>query len=79
MANRSLSDFTSLINQEIIIKEKLHACLSKADALLDVGMNTNLFELSKPTIYGYFWALHDLMGESLKLNDEALHILSQFK
>lgn len=77
MADSSLSDFMPLINQQITIREKLNNCLSKAEALLNFGMNTNLLELNELTIYGYIWVLSDLVSEALKINDETLNFLSK--
>jgi hypothetical protein len=71
MAKSRLSDFIPLINQQMTLKEKLDACLSKMEALLDLGMNTNWLNLSELTIHGYMWVLSDMVNEALKINEGA--------
>ncbi len=77
MAASSLSDFTLLINQQILTSEKLDTCLSKTEALITLGMNARLQDLSENTLYEYFWVLSDFLKKALQLNNETLSFLTK--
>ena len=75
MAESSLSDFTILINQQILNSEQLNTCLTKVEALVTLGMNARYQDLSENILYEYFWVLSDFLKEALQLNDETLGFL----
>jgi hypothetical protein len=77
MTASSLSDFTLLINQQILTSEKLDTCLSKTEALITLGMNARLQDLSENTLYEYFWVLSDFLRKALQLNNETLSFLTK--
>lgn len=77
MAASSLSDFTLLINQQILTSEKLDTCLSKTEALITLGMNARLQDLSENTLYEYFWVISDFLREALQFNNETLSFLTR--
>lgn len=74
MAESSLSDFAPIINQQILISEKLTTCLTKTEALITLGMNTSSKDLTENTLYGYFWVLSDFLKEALQHSE----VISEF-
>lgn len=61
MVAENLPHHASLINQQIDAQEDLGDCLAKAEALAQVAVTTEFFELSEPIIYNYLWMLSDLI------------------
>jgi hypothetical protein len=78
MAENSVSDFTSLINQQVSSREKLTVCLAKLEALVTIGKHCDLSEILITTTHEYFWALSDYVDQAIKSNDDALNLLLKF-
>ena len=75
MAINSLSDITSLINQQIDAQELINEYLSKIESLYCFTMWEDFFDLEKSVLQTYFWVLSDLTSEAKKLNEETLRTL----
>jgi hypothetical protein len=79
MAESSVSDFASLINQQIEVQEILSSRLSKIEALLHVALDDHFLDCSKNTQYEYLYTLSDLVYQSLKHNESALNFLLKYQ
>jgi hypothetical protein len=75
MAETSVSDFASVINQQISLREGLTVCFAKLETLIVLGRNSNLSELKLHTANEYFWVLGDYVSQAIKCNDDALDCL----
>ena len=78
MAETSVSDFMSLINQQVNSREELNICLSKAEALISVALSSDLTELPEVIIHEYLWTLSDLIEQAVKLNGNEIGFLLRF-
>lgn len=79
MAETSVTDFTSLINQQIEIQEILNSRLTKIEALLCVALDDHFLGCAKNTQYEYLYALSDLVSQTLKHNELALNFLLKYR
>ncbi len=79
MAETSVSDFVSLINQQIEIQETLTSRLTKIEALLCVALDDHFLDCSKNTQYEYLYTLSDLVSQTLKHNESALNFLLKYR
>ena len=75
MASTSVSDFVSLINQQLNSREELNTYLSKVKALINVIIDSNLLDLPETTLYEYLCALSDFTNEAININEGALGLL----
>ncbi len=75
MVDDSLANSKFLINEQIKIIEKLNSCLFKAEALINLGANTNFSELPHLTIYQYLIISREFIDQAGKHCYEALDLL----
>jgi hypothetical protein len=78
MADISVSDFTSLINEQVNLRENLSTCLSKLQALIVVALDNEFAALPEVTINEYLWAVNDFVSQAIALNSEGLDVLYNY-
>lgn len=79
MADTSVSDFAFLINRQVNSREELTICLAKLGALITLGKNCDLSELTVTIVNEYFWVLGDYINQAIKFNDDGLDLLLKRK
>ena len=72
MANQSLTDITSVINQQIDTQESLSEHLCKLEAILCATSAERLVEYDEFILQNYLWALCDMTIKIKNLNEKAL-------
>lgn len=75
MAENSLTDFVSLINQQTDSQEQLTEYLAKAQALIQVALGEDFLNYEKSVINDYFSILGDLIGQARAINGQLLDTL----
>ena len=77
MANSSLADFASFINQQIKNQCQTQVRLRHVETLLEVCLTTtNFYDLSKSHLQEYFSLMAQLVNELVSLNEKSLKALS---
>jgi hypothetical protein len=79
MAELSVSDFTSLINQQIEVQEILNSRLSKIEALFCIALSDYFLDCSKNIQYEYLHTLSDLVYQALKHSEAVLNFLLKYQ
>jgi hypothetical protein len=75
MAHDSLN-LSSFVNQQIELQENIRSYLAKAQALLQVAINSDYLEDSThKVIHNYLWALSDMVDVACEANENALSTL----
>ena len=78
MANRSLADFSLLINQQIENQRQIEVHLWYLDALLAVCLSaTNFYQVPQHHLHDYFSLVAHLIKETTTLNQQSLKTLMQ--
>lgn len=72
MAECSVSQLSSLINQQIDIQENLAEYLYKAEAIANVALSNDFHDYSPSIIHDYIWALCDLINQAKSLSEKSL-------
>lgn len=67
MAEHSLSDLLTLINQQVEMGEQLEECLCKAEALAETALIDDFCLLPKQKIQFYFWLLQDVLQRAISI------------
>jgi hypothetical protein len=75
MAEHSITQLLSIINQQIDSQESLNTYLLKAETLLEIAMNDGFLSYSTASIYYYLWVLSDVVEKARKFNEDSLNIL----
>ena len=73
MAQGSLPDYSSIINQFIASQEALLECHFKAEAMIEILLNSS-FLIRPRALHDYFWALSDMIDQAKVLNEQLLKI-----
>lgn len=79
MADLRVTHLNALINRQSASQEALSECLTKAEAMMQVAVNTDFLELSESVTYNYLWVLSDLITKAKKMNDQLLNTLLKEK
>ena len=79
MAQNIVSDYLKLINYLIHTQEILFEYHLKAEAMLEVLLDSNLHHCPKAVLYNYLWALSDIMVKAKNLNEPLLNGLIKLK
>lgn len=77
MAKPTIADLALFINRQIQINDKIATYLWHLEALMDVVLSINFFELDKSTMHYYFSAVADLIKDMLQLNQANLILLHE--
>lgn len=75
MNTSTVPDYTSLINHQIIIQERLLEHHLKAEAMLQVFLECASHHHTPSMVHSYFWGLDDHVSEAKRLNEELLKLL----
>lgn len=75
MAQPNTADLAVFKNQQIQINEQIAVSLWHLEALMDVILTVNLFELTKTTMHCYFSVIADLIKDIAQLNQTHLILL----
>jgi adenosine deaminase len=76
MANHSVPDFSSFINQQIQTQEKIESYLWRLEALIAVATTTDdFYDLSEKILHNYFSMASDLIEEATRANQLSLNEL----
>ncbi len=75
MAESSLNEFAVLVNQLIELQENISSYLTKAEAMIEVGLSVSFAEHADTVPHGYFWALSDMVKAARELNEQTLNLL----
>ncbi len=75
MANNSVTQLISLINQHVEEHEAISEHLLKAKALIGVALDADFAGLPKVITHGYLWVLSDLVEQAAKLNEDTTQVL----
>lgn len=74
MAENSLTDFVSLINQQVISQEELLGYLSSAQALTYVALGEDFLNFDKFIINDYLFILNKIIGQARTMCEQSLDI-----
>lgn len=75
MADHSLN-FSSFVNQQIELQETIRSYLAKAQALIQVAIDSDSFgTFSHKIIHNYLWALSEVVDIACERNENSLGIL----
>jgi hypothetical protein len=76
MANYSVSDFASLINNQILAQELISDHLRQLQALLKVLVSiSNVLYLEKSTIHSYLCVVDDIVNQAKSFQEQQLNYL----
>ncbi len=75
MAESSVSDFISLINQQIEVQETLSSHLSKIEGLFHIALSDYFLDCSKNIQYEYLHTLSELIYQARKRSEDILNFL----
>ena len=75
MAETSLNQLLSLINQQIESQETLNDQLTKVEALAYLAVSSDLLEHPKTIIHYFLWVLSDLIELARLTNEQSLEAL----
>ncbi len=75
MAEHSITQLLSIINQQIDSQEKLNTYLSKVETLLEFAMSDGFLGYSTASIYYYIWVVSDIVERAKISNEESLNVL----
>lgn len=75
MAQSSLSDYKSIINNLLVSQETLLQYHFKADAMLHVMLTDDFFSCPTRVLYDYVWALSDIVNSAKNLNEQLVNFL----
>lgn len=79
MAESNVTQFSSLINQQVESREALNEYLSKAEALTQISMGDDFLEHSPVILHYYFWILSDIIEHAKTMNENSLDVLLKQK
>ena len=80
MADHSVTQINSLINQQVEIQEQIGIFLWKLEALIEVVVVLERFyDLPDSTLHNYFLVVSDLIDELLSANQISKDVLSDYK
>lgn len=79
IAQSSVSDFESFINQQIKLQEKIAEDLCTIEAQIEVFLQSEDFHsLTESTLHNYFWGMASTLIRAIKTNQSSLNnLLSQ--
>ncbi len=72
MAKPTIADLTLFRNRQIQITEKLAAYLWHLEALIDIVLTVNFFDITKSRMQYYFSVVADLIKDIIQLNQTNL-------
>ncbi len=75
MADSSVTDYVSFINQEIESREVLTGLLVQAEALAVIALSNDFFDYPRRTLNAYLSTLSDIIEGAIRLNEEAVNAL----
>lgn len=75
MADNSVTDFRSLINQQIHFLESILEYLVKAQVLINVALGENSLTCNDVVTYTYLWVLDDVIDNAKNTNEHSLNVL----
>ncbi len=75
MADNSLTQLLTLINDQVDSHETLSEYLSKAEALAQVALGDDFFDHPDLTVHYYLWTLSDLLSQARILNEHLINVL----
>jgi hypothetical protein len=75
MAKESVSDYLSLLEQQVFSQELLLEYFFKIEAMLEVSLCSSFLEQPKFVIHDYLWALNDFAKGGKALNFAILDVL----
>lgn len=75
MANDSVTDFRSLINQQVHFHESVLEYLLKAQTLITVALGENSLGCKDTVTYTYLWVIDDVVNNAKNISEYALNIL----
>lgn len=75
MDQSSLTNLTSLLNQQIDSQETTVEYLYKAKALIYVTLGRDFLDYDKITINDYLWTLSEFIEDACSLSENMLNIL----
>lgn len=80
MAMISVSDFSSLINQQLELQQQMEIYLCQLEALIAVARLSDEFtDFNQQTLQNYLWAIGDLVVSATNNNQQSLNTLLQYK
>lgn len=72
MAENNLTQFLSLINQQVESRETLNEHLSKAGALAQIAMGDDFFDQSPLILHHFVWIMSDVIERAKTINEQSL-------
>lgn len=75
MAEINVTQFLSIINQELESKESLNEYLSKAEALTHIAMGNEFLDHPAEILYSFLWVLSDIIEHARIMNERSLNDL----
>ena len=75
MADKIVTQFVNLINQQIISQEILREHIAKVEALVYVAMSEVFLGYTKSIGYHYLWVIMDIIEMAKVLNEDSLNSL----
>jgi len=73
MAERSVNQFPSLINQQFKTQEALFERLTQAEALASIALSEGFLNEERYRIHNYLWVLFDLIVEARGFSEQLLN------
>lgn len=73
MADNSVTQLVTLINQQIESQENLSQHLSKAQALAHIAMDDGFLDYPASVVQFYLWVLSDIIDHAKGMNEQALN------
>jgi len=73
MATDSLNEFSSFVNQQMVLIEDLYEHLSKASALMQLALHYDFSEFPPEIIHNYLWALGDIIQNAYTCSVHSLN------
>ena len=79
MGINSVYDFSSFINCQIQLQQRLDECLGQLDALMTIAVTTNdFYEAPKNILHNYLSVASDLIDTAFQTNNESLNALLKY-
>lgn len=75
MAEIRVTDFHSLINQQVHFHESVLEYLLKAQALINVALGESSLVCNDTLTYTYLWVLDDVVDNAKNTSEHALNML----
>lgn len=75
MINHNIDEWSILMRQQIDQGENLNEYLSKAEALIQIALNSELVIYKDSIAQNFFWTLSSLIEEAKIMNEESLRLL----